>query len=219
MFCDVSKFDSLSGEFMCKIDDLGEAVDTISGEFRTINQQWQEDHPCNKVNLKKRCVNSITDGDDVWNAILKYSHFLKSCEKKLQKVLKQSISNIFDIYSRVKTEASIEDKIQRYKSKKEKGQIPINKCLNDIYGIRIVMKDQITKEQIEKIVVNLKQKIVVNLKLIDASKDEYKALHIYFRDGNFNFPWELQLWNKEDERSNKESHEKYKQGYLKWEND
>ena len=211
MFCDVSKFDSLSGEFMCKIDDLGEAVDTISGEFRTINQQWQKDPPCNKVNLKKRCVNSITDGGDVWNAILKYSYFLKSCERKLEEVLKQRIGNIFDIYSRVKTEASIEGKIQRYKSKKEKGQIPINKCLNDIYGIRFIMENRITEEQIKE--------QIGDLKLIDSSKGDYKALHIYFRDGNFNFPWELQLWNKEDERSNKESHEKYKQGYLKWEND
>ena len=193
---------------MCKIGDLGEAINIINAEFRKINQQWQKDHPCNKVNLKKRCVNSIIDGDDVWNAILKYSYFLKSCEQKLEKVLKQRISNIFDIYSRVKAEASIEDKIQRYKNKElERGKIPINKCLNDIYGIRIVMKNQITKEQIEK--------IVVNLKLIDASKDEYKALHIYFKDGNFNFPWELQLWNKEDERSNQKSHEKYKQDYLK----
>ena len=56
-----------------------------------------------------------------------------------------------------------------------------------------------------------------NLKVIDSSKGEYKATHIYFRDGNYNFQWELQIWNKCDEATNIESHRKYKQEYVKWE--
>ena len=41
--------------------------------------------------------------------------------------------------------------------------------------------------------------------------------YIYFRQGNFNFQWELQVWNKENEINNITSHEKYKQDYIKWE--
>ena len=52
--------------------------------------------------------------------------------------------------------------------------------------------------------------------LIDFIQTEY----IQFNEkqqNNFNFQWELQIWNKEDEMNNINSHEKYKQDYIKWE--
>ena len=55
------------------------------------------------------------------------------------------------------------------------------------------------------------------MKCIDSSKKAYKATHIYFKQDNWNFQWELQIWNKENEINNINSHEKYKQGYVKWE--
>ena len=55
------------------------------------------------------------------------------------------------------------------------------------------------------------------LKCIYSLRQEYKATHIYFKQDNFNFQWELQVWNKENEINNITSHEKYKQDYIKWE--
>lgn len=55
------------------------------------------------------------------------------------------------------------------------------------------------------------------MKCLDSSKGEYVATHIYFRDGNFNFQWELQVWSASQEKVNTISHEKYKQEYTKWE--
>lgn len=52
---------------------------------------------------------------------------------------------------------------------------------------------------------------------IDSSKGEYRATHLYFRDGNYTFPWELQIWGSCDEKSNLISHKKYKQEYITWE--
>ena len=52
--------------------------------------------------------------------------------------------------------------------------------------------------------------------LIDFIQTEY----IQFNEkqqNNFNCQWELQIWNKEDEMNNINSHEKYKQDYIKWE--
>lgn len=40
---------------------------------------------------------------------------------------------------------------------------------------------------------------------------------VYFKEDNFSFQWELQVWNKEDEENNINSHKKYKQDYTKWE--
>ncbi len=36
---------------------------------------------------------------------------------------------------------------------------------------------------------------------------------------NFCFQWELQVWNKIDEINNINSHERYKQDYVRWENE
>ena len=30
---------------------------------------------------------------------------------------------------------------------------------------------------------------------IDSSKFDYKAVHLYFKENNQSFPWELQIWN------------------------
>ena len=56
------------------------------------------------------------------------------------------------------------------------------------------------------------------LKCIKAYRKEYKATHIYFKENNFTFQWELQIWNECDEINNIRSHEKYKQDYVIWEN-
>ncbi len=115
--------------------------------------------------------------------------------------------------ARVKNRNSIEYKIKNYIENHENGKITINKCLNDLFGIRIICKDQIDFSQINHLVKEKYDK----LKCIDSSKIEYKATHIYFKQSNFEFQWELQLWNEDDEINNIRSHEKYKQDYVRWE--
>ncbi|UXV35111.1 hypothetical protein MUA90_00765 [Staphylococcus sp. IVB6181] len=57
----------------------------------------------------------------------------------------------------------------------------------------------------------------LNIKTTYNDKNGYKAVHIYLRgENNKCFPWEIQIWNSKDEESNRESHSKYKQDYLKW---
>lgn len=48
---------------------------------------------------------------------------------------------------------------------------------------------------------------------------DYIASHIYIMSVNQLFPWELQIWKKVNERSNLDSHKKYKQEYITWEKD
>ena len=82
---------------------------------------------------------------------------------------------------------------------------------NEKFGIRIICNDELSFGKILELV-DSKYK---DLKCIDSSKHEYKATHIYFKKDNFAFQWELQVWNKIDEINNINSHEKYKQDYVK----
>lgn len=81
------------------------------------------------------------------------------------------------------------------------------------FGIRIICKDSLDFRLLKDYFI----KQYPNLKTIDSSKKNYKALHIYFKKDNYSFPWELQIWNQIDEINNIDSHEKYKQDYVNWE--
>lgn len=117
------------------------------------------------------------------------------------------------VFTRLKTVNSIKDKITKYNNlKEEKGGVPICNCLNDIFGVRIIQNENINLEQVREIF----EKTNIKLKFVNSSKGLYKATHLYFKNTNFDFPWELQIWRKEDEDNNIISHAKYKQDYIDW---
>lgn len=124
-----------------------------------------------------------------------------------------------DLSMRVKQKESITNKLNHYRyGKKEAGRVPLNKCLNDLLGVRIILKDFNHDcscflelcEAIEDI-------DGYKIKVEDSTKNGYVATHVYFYGkGNFSFPWELQIWSRRDDENNKESHYEHKQSYTKW---
>ena len=81
--------------------------------------------------------------------------------------------------------------------KHEFGAVPINKCFNDLYGIRIIFNENIDHNKIKSFIEN---KYKEKLKCIDSSKEEgYVATHVYFKNNNYSFLWELQIWDKSHE--------------------
>lgn len=121
------------------------------------------------------------------------------------------INSELKIRSRVKDPQSILYKINK---KSQGDKYPINKCLNDLFGLRIV--DSNYKENIDW-VVNYLECSEYNIRMMSRIKEEYKGYHIYFKqEKNIYFPIELQIWNSEDEFNNYESHKVYKEDYLSW---
>lgn len=114
-------------------------------------------------------------------------------------------------FYRVKTRESIDDKIERFSNRED--QYPVNNWLNDIFGARIVL----AADDVHKV-----------MELLDDWQDElglknwylrdkqgYRGLHVYFKNrNNFYFPWELQIWDEADVRSNIENHEKFKRHFM-----
>ena len=86
--------------------------------------------------------------------------------------------------------------------------------MNDLFGVRIILEFPLTFGQIYAFVEETYQG---RYRCIDSSKNDYKAVHLYFRENNQSFPWELQIRNKDDVESNFASHKKYKQEYTTWE--
>lgn len=195
------------------LNELENLIEFIQIEYTDLSDKWEESNYYAKINWKNTLVYELLENEKTLNIIFNYREFINENNIKLVMDFKQFNTDIAKVNIRAKLRNSIEFKIKNYILNHENGEIPINKCLNDLFGIRIICKKEISNAQINELIRNK----FPNLKCIDSSKKDYKATHIYFKKDNFSFPWELQIWNEINEKNNIYSHEKYKQDYVRWE--
>lgn len=192
-----------------KLDSL---IEQILELHKNISYKWQKTGNPSLVNLKKTCITNIKNDDTLLNLVWKYQDFITLAEEILSFIFSLSESDQV-VNTRIKTKNSIEYKIEHYFLYHENGHIPINKCLNDLFGIRVILSGKFSHADILKHIIEQYPK----LRCIDSSKADYIATHVYFKSDNFSFPWELQIWKTEDRNKNLNSHRKYKQEYTHWE--
>lgn len=194
------------------LEDLDTLISFIILKYEETNNNWNRICKRNNINLKKISVKNIFSREDILQNIFDYREFLS--DNALDLTLSFTKLNLnSNVNTRIKLRNSIEYKLDNYIKNHNNGEGPINKCFNDIFGIRIILENNIEYEKLKEFI----DKKYNYLKCIDSSKDEYIATHIYFKRDNYTFPWELQIWEKSNELSNIKSHEKYKQEYVKWE--
>ena len=176
------------------------------------------------INLRNEEIKKASLDYDVsyyfsfFNAISEYRESLKQniATSEINSLL-QSSGRGFTIESRIKNINSIFSKIYQYINlKKEKGSVAINKCLNDLFGLRIILTFYNLDVLFERLQF-LAHQNNWKFKIINASKSEYKAIHLYISKDNYSLPWEIQFWLAKDDVPNRSSHAKYKQSYTSWE--
>lgn len=179
------------------------------------------------LNLKKKDINSIFSDDPSDGGVYVLKSTFLQLIQEYQDSLGKLIINLdyeydydfLDFRMRIKQKDSIINKLFHYKYvKEEKGGIPINKCLNDLLGFRIMIEDfDHTCEEIINFGLEMKSS-PYKMFCYNASKGDYKATHIYFYGANNYFPWELQIWNTSDEEQNEQSHKEHKskRSYINW---
>lgn len=193
-------------------NELKELIDYIQSVYSMVTDEWMQ-NAREKINLKKTQVCDIDADGAIYQSIMEYVQLLN--EKSADITLRLSSVCSCQVTARVKTQNSIEYKIQNYKTDQhECGKIPINKCINDLFGVRIILDTPLSFEEVRMFIGEAYQN---KYRCIDSSKLDYKATHLYFREDNQSFPWELQIWNKCDVECNFASHKKYKQEYTTWE--
>lgn len=98
-------------------------------------------------------------------------------------------SDVSRISVRIKQLNSIEYKIYRYNVGELRGKVPINKCLNDLFGMRIIMDDSFTHDDLKEHI----EESYPDMKLTDASKKNMwhliftSSLQINYFHGNYRF--------------------------------
>lgn len=196
-------------------DELFKLIDFIDTCYNKFTDEWALNDNFLSINQKKFLIKNIYKDSNVLSFIINYRNYLN--ESVIYDVFLYNVStfNSFITY-RIKTLNSILYKINNYsKSQKHNyGESPVNKCLNDIFGVRIILDFELDYKSLQSAI---KKKYGSKYKCIDSSNGDYSATHIYFKRDNYTFQWELQIWDKNHEKSNYISHKEYKQMYTDWE--
>lgn len=195
------------------LEELDNLINFIQIEYQQLTTKWKQSDYYTKINLKNNQICDLLENKLILDAIVNYREFINQNNIQLLMDFKKFNTENATINIRTKAKNSIEYKIENYIKNHENGKVPISKCFNDLFGIRIICGEELTFAEVLKLI-NDKYN---NLKCIDSTKNDYKATHIYFKKDNYTFQWELQVWNKINEANNIISHEKYKQDYVKWE--
>lgn len=197
---------------------LSELILCIQGEYDRTNALWATLSASNDfrdLNMGKIRVRHYSDTPYLNERTKAYRDFLADNLDESRIALNDAD---FDVAYRVKTMDSILDKIRRYnQSPCLLGNTPVNKCLNDVFGIRMIAQCTVMADDIIGYVNDRHP----GLKVLDSSKTEddetvYVATHIYFRESNQRYPWELQIWSVERSELNYKSHRERKETYVRW---
>ncbi|MDT2861307.1 hypothetical protein [Lactococcus lactis] len=204
----------------CEIERLINEI----GEFHTyFSRTYYES--AKKYNLKTTQVRDVSSGENGIKFMLDLMLYIRKAGETLIPIPINYDSKRVEFRLRVKQPESAINKIYHYKLTHEDGKIPLQKCLNDLVGFRIIIDSSFSyddiKEYIEqspRIKVPL-MKIYVRKDYDEEGKLSYIGVHAYFKSGNNSFfPWELQIWKGVDEQSNEFSHTQYKakREYISW---
>lgn len=158
------------------LNELENLINFILIEFMEFNEKWQKSNYYTKINLKNNLVCDLLENEKILNTIFNYREFINENNIQLIIDFKKFNSENAKINIRTKSKNSIEYKIKNYIENHENGKIPIEKCLNDLFGIRIICGQKLTYEQIKEFINQKYNK----LKCIYSLRQEYKATHIYF---------------------------------------
>ena len=129
--------------------DLLKLINTIIQQYNLTSERWDNSEYFIKINQNKKLVKDINSEPEIMDSIWNYRKLLKEqliyINNNMQKLNLSS-----EVTSRLKLRNSIEYKMNNYMSAKHQfGEIPLNKCFNDIFGMRIILKENANYETIK----------------------------------------------------------------------
>ena len=202
--------------FLKSFLELREILNEINLVYTKICKDWDTSiYNSVSYNQSNITVKNIYNDADKKKVLLAYRLFLVT--EKQNELLKFSLNPMIYQY-RIKQLNSIYSKLNYYvKGKKvngENGTVSVNKCFNDIFGLRIITDIYFDFEDLKNFLTNYFPKFKCINKF---NYGAYRAIHIYIKQDNTHYLWELQLWHKDDVENNYKSHKKHKEEYTEWE--
>ncbi|RRQ98397.1 hypothetical protein [Enterococcus faecalis] len=174
------------------------------------------------INLRTVCVKDVVDAETgkITEHFLKYiDDYYYQLNIALVKSDFEYDYSFWDARMRIKQKESVRNKLYHYQINHNQGEVPIQKCLNDLLGFRLVIDEFDCKsDEIISFLEGVKNDLNL-MKWYTRDKEGYQGTHLYFKNAkNIYFPWELQLWTTEKVLTNEKAHEKHveKRSYIDW---
>lgn len=118
------------------------------------------------------------------------------------------------IRTRIKLAESLSAKLMWYEHRS--ADFPVSKSINDLFGARLILPN--TRHYEQELVDYFTQQPDNGIKRgYIRNEGGYHAVHLYMQDSNQQMPWEIQIWDTDDERENITAHnlhEKIKRGEV-----
>lgn len=134
---------------LVKLNELEEIIKTISCFYEQVTEQWDIE---TKPYLYNQATTMVKDINvNILSDIVEYVEFLNKKTLKILSLTSQSFVN----HTRVKAFNSIISKYLIYENKivnGEKGTMAINKCFNDLFGLRILTEEKFSFLEVKKLV-------------------------------------------------------------------
>jgi len=201
-------------------DHLELAIIRINQTYNSLSAEYTGE----TFNFRKEKVKNLIDENliiktsckiifnDYRNHLFINQNLLIELNLDLENILFNPNEEVYRINQRIKAPNSINEKILRYCRKKEQGNIPLIKCLNDFYGIRIVFYNLWeNKDCIINKLESLKRNKTIR-KYYIRNDGSYIGIQVTVNSNdNYRFPWEIQIWDKSNFNKNMISHDSHKE--------
>lgn len=190
---------------MNDMDIISELIEDILKEKSRFESEFNA-KALNSYNLKTTYFSNIINDDQFRHKLI--PTYLSQLEKFIscEKLLTNWSIN-YNVRFRVKSPETTQIKIKQYSNRElEKGGIPLKKSLNDFLGVRIVLPGIMSSEDEICSFLDFEKQLEKITKYYVRKDGNYCGIHCYFAKDNFTFPWELQIWDKENEEDNYKAH-------------
>ena len=115
------------------LEELDLLINFLQTEYLEFNKKWMQSSYYERINFKDNKVCDLNNNELILNTIFNYREFINKNNIFLLLQLQSFESEKEKINTRVKLKNSIQYKIENYIKNHSNGEIPINKCLNDLF--------------------------------------------------------------------------------------
>ena len=115
------------------LKELDLLIEFLQKEYLNFNKKWSETQYYERINFKNNKVCDLYNNEQILNNIFNYREFINKNNILLLLQLQLFECEKIKINTRVKLKNSIQYKIENYINNHNNGEIPINKCLNDLF--------------------------------------------------------------------------------------
>lgn len=193
------------------INEIGRLHNRFSTDFFENRQTY---------NLKKVRVDSVVFNDSYDESFIGLvEEYIEALAEWIFYLDFESNNPLLDTRFRGKNRGSSLNKLTYYRHGKANSSIPLQKCMNDLLGFRIIINQEFDYQELLNQIQNSDRLETSLFRPYVRTDEVYQGIHLYFKsENNKFFPWELQIWKKLDADLNEEAHRKHKEKrkYLTW---